>query len=153
MKEALARTEFSRGSLLDGVVRTTPQAEGMSRVLKELGRKIDAVLVFDIEDDELVRRLSSRTVCEQCQTPYTGQAAGARCDKCGGTLIRRKDDEPEAIRNRLAVYQRQTAPVLEWYRANGTPIASVAAVGTVDDVTRRAVDSLAGAGIRGGTSR
>ena len=152
MKEALAGPDLARGSLLDGVVRTTPQAEGMTRVLTELGRKIDAVLMFDIADEELVRRLSGRTVCEQCQTPYTGREAGSRCDKCGGTLIRRKDDEPDAVRNRLAVYQRQTAPVLEWFRTNGTPIATVDAVGSLDDVAGRALDALAGLGIRG-TSR
>ncbi len=153
MKESLAKSEFARGSLLDGVVRTTPQAEGMSRVLQELGRKIDAVLMFDIDDEELVRRLSSRTVCDQCQTPYTGREAGSKCDNCGGTLIRRKDDEPEAIRNRLAVYQRQTAPVLDWYRSNGTGIANVEALGSVDDVTRRALDALASLGIGGGAAR
>lgn len=153
MKETLAKGEFAAGSLLDGVVRTTPQAEGMSRVLRELGRTIDAVLVFDIADDELVQRLSARTVCAQCQTPYTGREAGSRCDKCGGELMRRKDDEPDAVRNRLAVYERQTAPVLDWYRANGTPIAIVDAVGSVDDVTRRALESLGDAGIRGGASR
>jgi adenylate kinase len=149
MKESLAKDEFAGGSLLDGVVRTTPQAEGMSRVLRELGRKIDAVLMFDIDDEHL----GSRVVCEQCQTPYTGREPGTRCDNCGGTLIRRKDDEPEAIRNRLAVYQRQTAPVLEWYRSNGTGIATVDAVGSVDDVTTRALDALASVGIRGGESR
>ena len=153
MKETLAKEEFSRGSLLDGVVRTTPQADGMTRVLRELGRKIDAVLVFDIADEELVQRLGGRTVCEQCQTPYTGRAGGTRCDNCGGTLIRRKDDEPEAVRNRLAVYQRQTAPVLAWYGEHGTPIATVDAVGSVEDVTRRALESLAGLGIRPGASR
>jgi adenylate kinase len=148
MKETLAKGEFANGSLLDGVVRTTPQAEGMSRVLRELGRQIDAVLVFDINDDELVQRLSSRTVCEQCQTPYTGRDTGARCDNCGGTLIRRKDDEPEAVRNRLAVYKRQTAPVLAWYEQNGTKIATVDAVGSVDDITRRALDALTSVGVR-----
>ena len=153
MKETLAADGFARGSLLDGVVRTTPQADGMSRVLRELGRKVDAVLVFDIADDELVQRLSARTVCEQCQTPYTGREAGTSCTNCGGVLIRRKDDEPAAVRNRLAVYQRQTAPVLEWYREHATPIASVDAVGSVEDITRRALEALAGAGIRAGASR
>lgn len=153
MKESLGKGEFAAGSLLDGVVRTTPQAEGMSRVLQELGRNVDAVLMFDIDDDELVQRLSSRVVCEQCQTPYTGREAGTRCDKCGGRLMRRKDDEPDAIRNRLAVYQRQTAPVLDWYRTNGTGIARVDAVGSVDEVTQRALDALSSLGIRGGESR
>jgi adenylate kinase len=153
MKETLAKEEFAAGSLLDGVVRTIPQAEGMSRVLHELGRQIDAVLVFDIDDEELVQRLSSRTVCEQCQTPYTGREAGSRCEKCGGTLMRRKDDEPDAIRNRLAVYRRQTAPVLDWYRRQGTGIATVDAVGSVDDVTQRALDALASLGMGGAGQR
>lgn len=153
MKESLAKGEFAAGSLLDGVVRTTPQAEGMSRVLRELGRQIDAVLMFDIDDEELVQRLSSRTVCEQCQTPYTGREAGTACEKCGGTLMRRKDDEPDAIRNRLAVYQRQTAPVLDWYTQQGTGIVTVDAVGSVDDVTRRALDALATLGIGGNGQR
>ena len=153
MKETLAQGAFANGSLLDGVVRTTPQAEGMSRVLRELGRQIDAVLMFDIDDEELVQRLSARTVCEQCQTPYTGREAGTACTNCGGTLMRRKDDEPDAIRNRLAVYQRQTAPVLDWYAQQGTGIVTVAAVGSVDDVTRRALDALSTLGIGGAERR
>jgi len=153
MKESLGKGELAAGSLLDGVVRTTPQAEGMSRVLRELGRQIDAVLMFDIDDEELVQRLSSRTVCEQCQTPYTGRDAGSTCDKCGGRLMRRKDDEPDAIRNRLAVYQRQTAPVLDWYKQQGTGIATVDAVGAVDDITTRALHALASLGIGGNGRR
>ena len=153
MKETLAKGNFGSGSLLDGVVRTTPQADGMSRVLRELGRQVDAVLVFDIDDEELVQRLSARTVCEQCQTPYTGREAGTTCSNCGGTLMRRKDDEPDAIRNRLAVYQRQTAPVLDWYTTQGTGIVTVDAVGAVDEVTRRALDALATLGIGGAEQR
>ena len=118
MKEALAADGARKGSILDGVVRTLPQAEGLNRVLKELGRKVDAVLFFDVADAELVKRLGGRTVCENCQTPYTGREAGSSCEKCGGKLVRRKDDDPEAIRNRLAVYSKQTAPVLDWYRTH-----------------------------------
>jgi adenylate kinase len=142
MKETLSRDGARNGSLLDGVVRTLPQAEGLQRVLKELGRKVDAVLFFDVGDDELVKRLGGRTVCEKCQTPYTGKEPGSACEKCGGRLVRRKDDEPEAIRNRLAVYQRQTAPVLDWYRMHGTRVATIDAVGTQDDVTARALKAI-----------
>ena len=144
MKETLATPAFARGSLLDGVVRTTPQAEGLERVLRELGRKVDAVLMFDIDDEELVRRLSGRTVCGSCQTPYTGIEPDAPCTKpgCGGTVSRRKDDEPGAIRNRLAVYERQTAPVIEWYRGNGAKVVTLEAVGAVDEVTTRALGAL-----------
>jgi adenylate kinase len=142
IKDALSSERFARGAILDGVVRTTPQADGLTRVLSELRRQVDAVLVFDIPDDEIVRRLSGRTVCERCQTPHMGREPGGTCDNCGGMLVRRKDDEPEAIRNRLVVYNRQTAPVLEWYRQRGTTIATIDAQGTVDEVTRRALEAL-----------
>lgn len=144
MKEALTSDACRNGSVLDGVVRTTPQAEGLERVLGELGRQVDAVLCFDIADDEIVRRLSGRTVCDTCQTPAMGAEPGSACEKpgCPGHRVRRKDDEPEAIRNRLDVYRRQTAPVLDWYRQHGTRIATVDAVGTPDEVTSRALDAL-----------
>jgi len=140
--ETLKKPEYARGVILDGVVRTVPQAEGMQKVLGDLGRKLDAVLCFEIDNEEIVQRLGARTVCEKCQTPYTGRNAGERCDKCGGTLMRRKDDEPDAIRNRLSVYDQQTAPVFNWYTRNGTTVATVNATGTVDDVSQRALKAL-----------
>jgi adenylate kinase len=144
IKEALAQDGARKGTVLDGVVRTTPQAAGLEQVLEELHRKVDAVLCFDIDDEEIVRRLSSRTVCDTCQTPAMGAEPGSRCEKpgCPGHRVRRKDDEPDAVRNRLAVYQRQTAPVLDWYRTHGTRIATVNAVGTPDEVTGRALEAL-----------
>jgi len=142
MKETLRDGDAARGSVLDGVVRTTPQAEGLARTLDELGRRVDAVLLFHVPEDELVRRLSGRTVCERCQTPFTGREPGTTCDKCGGTLVRRKDDEPESVRNRLRVYDAQTAPVIDWYRQHGTPVLEIDAVGELDAVERRALDAL-----------
>jgi len=145
LKEALSSPQFARGAVLDGVVRTTPQAEGLKRLLAELGRKLDAVLVFDIDDEELVRRLSGRVICNVCQTPFTGYEPGAPCpkpEKDGGRLVRRMDDEPDAVRTRLAVYRRETAPVLDWYRGNGVKLATIDAVGTVDEVTQRALAAL-----------
>lgn len=140
--ETLAKKEYRRGVILDGVVRTVPQAEGLAKVFKKMKRKLDAVLAFEIDSEEIVKRLAGRTVCEQCQTPYTGRTAGDRCEKCGGTLARRKDDEPEAIRNRLAVYEKQTAPVFDWYQRQGTRVVSVQAVGDVRHVTSRALEAL-----------
>jgi adenylate kinase len=142
MKETLAKPEYAGGVILDGVVRTVPQAEGLERVLRDLGRKVDVVLAFDVDNEEIVRRLSSRTVCERCQTPYTGREPGTRCEKCGGTLVRRRDDEPAAVRRRLEVYEAQTAPVFEWYSRNGARVAAVDAVGAVADVTTRALRAL-----------
>jgi len=146
VKETLARPEFAAGAVLDGVVRTIPQAEGLDRVLRELGKGLDAVLVFDVDDEEIVRRTSGRTVCDVCQTPFTGRRPGEPCPKGGGGdgghLVRRKDDEPEAVRNRLRVYQAQTAPVIDWYRANGTPLLEIDAVGAMEDVQHRALAAL-----------
>jgi adenylate kinase len=142
MKETLGRPEMTRGVILDGVVRTVPQAQGLERVLRELDREVDAVLLFEVPDDEIVRRLSSRTICDRCQTPYTGREPGTPCDKCGGRLVRRKDDEPDAVRRRLQVYREQTAPVIDWYRGNGTALVSVDAVGTPATVTDRVLRAL-----------
>lgn len=140
--EELGQPQYAKGVILDGVVRTVPQAEGLHRMLKVLGRKVDAVLAFDIDNDEIVRRLSGRTVCEKCQTPYTGREVGSVCEKCGGALVRRKDDEPEAIRTRLRVYDEQTAPVLDWYKQNGGRVVVVDAVGPVEQITKRTLEAL-----------
>jgi adenylate kinase len=144
MKEALSGDGARRGSVLDGVVRTEPQADGLAKVLGELGRQVGGVLFFDANDEEIVRRLSGRTVCDVCQTPYMGKEPNTSCEKpgCLGKLVRRADDEPAAIRNRLAVYERQTAPVLEWYRRAGIPVHRIDAVGDVNEVTRRALGAL-----------
>ncbi|HEU4630663.1 MAG TPA: adenylate kinase [Gemmatimonadaceae bacterium] len=144
MKEALADPAAAAGSILDGVVRTVPQAEGLHRVLCELDRQVDAVLLFQVDEEELVQRLGGRTVCSSCQTPYTGRAPDTTCEKCGGTLVRRADDEPAAVRNRLAVYRAQTEPVIDWYRAHGTPVLAIDAVGSLDEVERRALAAVEG---------
>ncbi len=137
MKEALSAPSASKGAILDGVVRTIPQAVGLNRVLSEIGKRLDGVLLFQVADEELVRRLSGRTVCEKCQTPYTGREPGEKCDNCGGTLVRRKDDEPEAVRNRLKTYHSQTAPLIDWYRSDGARLMAIDAVGSLDEVLER----------------
>lgn len=143
MKEALAQPEQAKGVILDGVVRTVPQAEGLAKVTAELGRKVDVVLVFDIADELLVARLSGRTTCDKEQKPFTGFQPGMPCpDNCGGTLVRRADDEPAAILNRLRVYQAQTAPVLDWYVAQGANVQRIEATGSFDDVTARALKAV-----------
>jgi adenylate kinase len=142
VREKLAEAAYVRGVILDGVVRTIPQAEGMQDVMQSLGRRIDAVLNLDVNNEEIVRRLSGRTVCGTCQTPYTGVAPGSKCEKCGGVVSRRKDDEPDAVRNRLNVYDQQTAPVLDWYRKDGAKVAVVNAEGAVEEITKRILKAL-----------
>lgn len=141
-RDRLSDSAFGGGVVLDGVVRTVHQAEGLRETLCALGREVDAVLYLDIQDDEIVKRLGGRVVCGSCQTPYTGRQPDEKCSQCGGLLIRRPDDEPTAVRNRLRVFQEQTAPVLDWYRKEGTRVIVVDATGTVDDVTGRILRSL-----------
>ncbi|HWL41189.1 MAG TPA: adenylate kinase [Gemmatimonadaceae bacterium] len=142
LRDVMSSPAAAKGAILDGAVRTVPQAEGLAIMLAELGRGVDKVLLFDISDDKLTERLSGRTVCEKCQTPYMGRQAGSKCEKCGGSLMRRKDDEPEAIRNRLRVYRDQTAPVIEWYGEKGSKVQKVDADAPVDEVTSRALKAL-----------
>ncbi|MDQ6872870.1 MAG: adenylate kinase [Gemmatimonadota bacterium] len=142
LQDVMTSPATKKGAILDGAVRTVPQAEGLGITLAEIGKEIDKVLLFDIDDDELVKRLSTRTVCEGCQTPYMGRDAGTNCEKCGGKLVRRKDDEPEAVRNRLEVYRTQTAPVIDWYGDNKMKVLRINADGPVDEVTARALEAL-----------
>jgi|SRR5687767_5627498 len=142
LQDVMTSPSTAKGAILDGAVRTVPQAEGLGAMLAEIGKKVDRVLLFDVEDEELVKRLTTRTVCQGCQTPYMGRDPGTACAKCGGKLVRRKDDEPEAIRNRLEVYRSQTEPVIGWYKGQKMKVNKVDATGTVDEVTRRAVKAL-----------
>ena len=142
LQDVMTSPATAKGAILDGAVRTVPQAEGLGAMLAEIGKKVDNVLLFDVEDEELVKRLSTRTVCQGCQTPYMGRGPGTACAKCGGKLVRRKDDEPEAIRNRLEVYRSQTEPVIGWYKGQKMKVNRVDATGTVDEVTSRAVRAL-----------
>ena len=143
LREAIAAPESARGAILDGAVRTVPQAEGLAKALASIGRKVDAVLLFEADHAELVRRLSSRTTCDICQTPFKGLQPGTSCPRNdGGRLVRRKDDEPEAIRNRLSVYEELTSPVVAWYETHGVPVSRIDAIGDVAHVTARAVKGL-----------
>ena len=137
LHDVFSRPDAAKGAVLDGVVRTTAQAEGLRDLLSSLGRSLDRVLLFEAPVEELVRRLSGRTTCSSCQTPYSGREPGTKCDKCGGTLVRRPDDEPAAVRNRIEVYEKQTAPVIAWYRKHGPRVAAIDAVGKPDEVGAR----------------
>lgn len=143
IKEALLSPTYANGAILDGVVRTVPQAEGLHAMTAEIGKRVDVVLDFQIADELLVTRLSGRTTCDKTQKPFTGLEPGAPCpDGCGGTLVRRKDDEPDAIRNRLKVYHAQTKPVLDWYVGQGANVQHIDAVGSFDDVFTRALAAV-----------
>jgi adenylate kinase len=111
----------SRGVIFDGFPRTLPQARGLDTLLDDLGRPLQLVLVLEVNDESLVRRLSGRRSCSECgavfnvETDPTREAG--RCDACGGELVLRPDDEPATVRRRLQVYQEQTAPLIDYFEA------------------------------------
>ncbi len=125
------------GIILDGFPRTVAQAEALDEALQATGGAIDAAIMLDVERDELVRRLAGRATCANCKAPYhltfSPPSKDGACDNCGGELVQRPDDQPEAVRHRLRVYDEQTAPVLEYYRARGK-LTVIDGAGAPDDV-------------------
>ncbi len=115
VKERLSEPDCANGFILDGFPRTTAQAEALT----ESGVKIDKVLSIELADEIIVERLSSRRECSKCAAPYhlifNKPKVDGVCDKCGGELIQRADDNPETIKNRLNVYHEQTEPIKEYY--------------------------------------
>lgn len=119
VEERLAEADCHNGFLLDGFPRTTVQAEALDRVLSSNGRKIDAAINITVPNEILVKRLSGRISCKECKVVYNLQSnppsTEGICDKCGGELIQRSDDQGETVAKRLKVYQEQTNPLLTYY--------------------------------------
>jgi len=138
VRERLRQPDCKQGAILDGFPRTLAQAEGLDRILAEMGRKLDGVLYIAVPDEELVRRLSGRWICRQCQTPYhilfSPPAKEGVCDLCGGELYQRDDDKPETVRARLRVYHQQTAPLIDYYRQAGL-LVEVDGTGDIETVS------------------
>ncbi len=111
-----------KGFLLDGYPRTIPQADALQMILTESNKKIDTVLNISVDDEELIKRLSGRRMCS-CGTSYhvifNPPEKEGICDACKGKLYQRDDDRAEAIKNRLAVYKKQTQPLIDYYQAKG----------------------------------
>ncbi len=115
IKERLAKSDCDGGFILDGFPRTIPQA----KALDDMGIAVDAALSIEVEDSEIVKRMSGRRVCEKCgasyHTEFKKPSKDGVCDACGGNLVIRKDDEAETVLNRLNVYHEQTEPLKEYY--------------------------------------
>lgn len=128
------------GFVLDGFPRTIAQAEALDIMLAEIGKPLDAVVNLKVGEEELVRRLTGRRVCLGCGEPYhidsKPSSVAGKCDKCGGDLVHRADDQEDAIRNRLSVYTKQTAPVLGYYEKTGI-LKNVEATGSIEDIANR----------------
>ena len=116
--------DCAKGFLLDGFPRTLEQAKALDKALAAQGKRIDKVLYIKVSVKELLKRLSGRWICRNCQSPYNivelpPKVAG-KCDRCGGELYQRADDTEETARKRLDVYFNQTMPLIEYYTKSGT---------------------------------
>ncbi|MCK9872676.1 adenylate kinase [Nocardiopsis dassonvillei] len=141
VKDRLAQEDAAEGFLLDGFPRNVPQAETLKGILADLHTTLDVVLELRVDEEEVVKRLSGRRSCPECgqvyHVEYDAPKIAGRCDNEGAELYQREDDREETIRHRLEVYREQTAPLVQFYEAEGL-LATIAATGTVDEVTARA---------------
>lgn len=121
--DRLSKDDAANGVVLDGFPRTLNQAAALDKALEARGLSIQVVPLLEVGDDALIDRLAGRRVCRSCQAmyhvEYTPSKQEGVCDKCGGELYRRVDDDPETVRNRLFVYYKQTAPLIGYYFAHG----------------------------------
>lgn len=133
------------GWILDGFPRTLPQAETLAELLESKGMEIDMVLLIDVENEEIIGRLTSRRVCGDCKAVYNlsmlAEGDESACEKCGGKLITRPDDREETVRRRLKVYEEQTAPVLDFYRKSAG-VTEVAGSGDIDEITAEIIRAM-----------
>jgi len=141
----LAEGDASDGFLLDGFPRTVPQAVALDKLLADFGSGLDLVLELVVDDDEVIRRLSGRRTCRGCgkiwHVEFDSPSRENMCDRCGGQLFQRDDDKAETISERLRVYSRDTAPLVDYYGAQ-SKLVGIDATGPVEDVTVRAIDAL-----------
>ncbi|SCG66806.1 adenylate kinase [Micromonospora humi] len=145
VRDRLAEPDAGEGFLLDGFPRTTPQAAELDKLLADLGSALDLVLELVVDDDEVIRRLSGRRTCRGCgkiwHVEFDAPSREDVCDRCGAELFQRDDDKPETIAARLREYSEKTAPLVDYYGAQGK-LVGIDAAGPVEDVTVRAIDAL-----------
>jgi adenylate kinase len=154
IKERLAQADAQKGFILDGFPRNIPQAEALDALLEETGQPLQISLLIDVDFEILMQRLTGRRTCGSCGQMYNIYTSPPRmenrCDKCGGELIHRADDNEETIANRLRVYEAQTAPLVEYYRKQGK-LRSVKGVGEIEEIftaIERILNSLPAAEVK-----
>ena len=140
VEERISETDAEKGFILDGFPRTLPQAQALTEMLNGMRRRLEGVLYIRVTDEEIVRRLSGRLICRDCQTPYhldfKPPARAKVCDNCQGELYQRDDDNPKTVLARLRTFHAQTAPIVNYYRDAGV-LLEVDGQGDVAAVTER----------------
>jgi adenylate kinase len=138
VREHLDGIEPDTDVVFDGFPRTTAQATGLEEALSRGGREVDLVVLFEAHDETLVKRLSGRRSCPDCgavyNVHYNPPGTEDTCDRCGGGLVHRADDQPETVERRLEVYREQTAPLVSYYEGHAAPLETIRADRSVDDI-------------------
>jgi len=152
IEERLTSPDAQNGFILDGFPRNIPQAEALDAMLAKLGQPLNGVLLIDVDQDILLQRLTGRRTCASCGQIYNIYTSPSRlddkCDKCGGNLRRRSDDNEETIGSRLRVYEAQTAPMIAYYRKQNK-LHTIQGVGEIADIQRalsKIIDQLSSGG-------
>ncbi len=145
IRERIKQTDAAKGFILDGFPRTLPQAQSLDKMLQSMNISLSTVVKIEVGKAILLKRLTGRRVCKGCGTTYNidtmrPQKEGI-CDKCGKELMQRPDDSPETIENRLAVYQKDTAPLIDFYEKKGL-LKRVQCEGEYDEVMGRLFAAL-----------
>ena len=140
IEERLKQDDCAGGFILDGFPRTIAQAEALDKTLTSMGLTLEHVFNIEVGEDELIKRLSGRRICRGCGASYhiifNPPREEGRCDTCQGELYQRDDDKEETIRNRLKVYQDQTAPLITFYHEKRI-LSSIDGVGSIEQITAR----------------
>lgn len=143
--ERLRASDCKTGFILDGFPRTNPQAEAFQAILTKIGKSVDHVINIEVDPEELVRRLTGRRTCNNCggmfHILFHPPKKEGVCDRCGGTLYRREDDGEETIRTRLKEYEKQTAPLIQYYQ-NKKLLRSIRGVGGQNQIFEQIIRVL-----------
>ncbi|MDF1524762.1 MAG: adenylate kinase [bacterium] len=142
--ERLKEDDAVNGFILDGFPRTIPQAEALQQILDGLDRAIDHVISIEVEDEELVTRLTGRRMCKECgesfHVVFNPSSREGICDRCSGELYQRDDDKEETIRQRLAVYSAQTQPLISHYEKQGK-LRRIPGTGSIENIFSRVLEA------------
>jgi len=146
IRNRLVQPDCLRGFIIDGFPRTIPQAEALDTLMVTLGRHFDRVLYLKVDLEELLRRLSGRLVCPQCQRTYPPGTAACLSD--GHELVQREDDKAEAVKPRIEVYLQKTIPVLDHYRGEGL-VSEIDGMGTIEEISKQVMAAVTTAPLAG----
>jgi adenylate kinase len=143
--ERLSAPDCKKGAILDGFPRNIQQAQALDKALAQQSKAIDSVVYIKVSERELLKRLSGRWICRNCQAPYHAVDSPPRvkgkCDRCGGELYQRPDDAVETVKKRLEVYFQETSPLINYYQRAGK-LVEVKGEGGVAEVNRRILSAL-----------